>query len=330
MRKSARVFMPSAAFRYTLPPRPPSPPSGPPKGTNFSRRKLTQPRPPLPACTLSLASSTNFMMRSPKIKGARLPCPLRFDGALQARPNALLPNDVDVGALLSALDAKFHRALSFGEQGVIGTDADVHAGTILRAALTDQNVAREHILTAEFLDAQSLRMRIATVASTATSFFVCHISSLRLLSDDRSDLHIGIGLPMVLLALVMLAAAKLHDSHLVALAMTFDRRSHLRGADVGGTDGHGRARTDQQNLIEFDIGTLVRIELLDTHHGTFLDAVLFTARGYHGIHCCNSEDGRWGRKEPRIVSVAGPRVKPAGQIPASVPASAIPAYGGAS
>jgi hypothetical protein len=31
------------------------------EGTNFSRRKLTQPRPPLPACTLSLASSTNFM-----------------------------------------------------------------------------------------------------------------------------------------------------------------------------------------------------------------------------------------------------------------------------
>ena len=26
-----------------------APPSGPPKGTNFSRRKLTQPRPPFPA-----------------------------------------------------------------------------------------------------------------------------------------------------------------------------------------------------------------------------------------------------------------------------------------
>src|ERR1700720_2718891 len=61
MRKSARVFIPSTARKYTLPPSPPSPPSGPPKGTNFSRRKLTQPRPPLPACTLSLASSTNFI-----------------------------------------------------------------------------------------------------------------------------------------------------------------------------------------------------------------------------------------------------------------------------
>src|ERR1700691_4222727 len=61
MRKSASVLMPSVERNQTLPPSPPSPPSGPPKGTNFSRRKLTQPRPPLPACTLSLASSTNFI-----------------------------------------------------------------------------------------------------------------------------------------------------------------------------------------------------------------------------------------------------------------------------
>src|SRR5438132_3686671 len=42
----------------TSPPWPPSPPSGPPRGTYFSRRKLTQPRPPSPArtsiCTRSM------------------------------------------------------------------------------------------------------------------------------------------------------------------------------------------------------------------------------------------------------------------------------------
>jgi hypothetical protein len=31
---------------------------------NFSRRKPTQPRPPLPACTFTIASSTNFMERN--------------------------------------------------------------------------------------------------------------------------------------------------------------------------------------------------------------------------------------------------------------------------
>jgi hypothetical protein len=37
---------------------------------------------------------------------------------------------------------------------------------------------------------------------------------------------------------------------------------------------------------------LVGVELLDTHHGTFLNAVLFTARGDYGVHCCNSEGGQ--------------------------------------
>src|SRR5258708_16528696 len=266
------------------------------------------------------------MMMSRKIKGVRLPCPLRFYGAPRARPNALLSNNVDVGVLLDALDAKFHGSVSLREQGVIGANADIHTGTILSAALADQNVAREHILTAELLDAQSLGMRIAAVASAAASFFVCHISSLRLLSDDRSDLHIGIGLPMGLLALVMLAAAKLHDSHLVALAMSFGRRGHLRGADVGSTDGDGRSGADQQNLIKFDACTLVRIELLDTHHGTFLDAVLFTARGYHGIHCCNSEAADGAAKELRIVSGGGRRGQPASFYPQPRPLALAPPW----
>jgi len=36
------------------PPLPPSPPSGPPRGTNFSRRKLEQPSPPSPAWAVIL------------------------------------------------------------------------------------------------------------------------------------------------------------------------------------------------------------------------------------------------------------------------------------
>ena len=47
----ARLSTPASATRMMLPPSPPSPPSGPPRGTNFSRRKLRQPLPPLPAAT---------------------------------------------------------------------------------------------------------------------------------------------------------------------------------------------------------------------------------------------------------------------------------------
>src|ERR1700746_164337 len=46
-----------------FPPGPPAPPEGPPRGTYFSRRKATQPLPPLPAFTNIFASSTNTGMK---------------------------------------------------------------------------------------------------------------------------------------------------------------------------------------------------------------------------------------------------------------------------
>ena len=49
---------------------------------------------------------------------------------------------------------------------------------------------------------------------------------------------------------------------------------------------------DEQHLGELDACALVRVELLDAHHGTFLDAVLFTARGNHGIHGSELQTGR--------------------------------------
>src|SRR4029077_9602907 len=52
------------APKIISPPRPPSPPSGPPFGTNFSRRKLTHPRPPFPACAKTFTRSTNMASSS--------------------------------------------------------------------------------------------------------------------------------------------------------------------------------------------------------------------------------------------------------------------------
>src|SRR6266850_2451705 len=57
---SARLSVPATARRMTLPPSPPSPPSGPPLGTYFSRRKLTQPSPPLPAIPWMRARSISM------------------------------------------------------------------------------------------------------------------------------------------------------------------------------------------------------------------------------------------------------------------------------
>src|SRR5687767_15996446 len=55
----------------TSPPRPPSPPLGPPHGSYFSRRKLIQPRPPSPAVSFTVHSSTNI--RPTMQKAQRLP-----------------------------------------------------------------------------------------------------------------------------------------------------------------------------------------------------------------------------------------------------------------
>src|SRR5579863_10133739 len=59
-RKWTRVLWRSLDSMTTSPPLPPSPPEGPPRGTNFSRRKAMQPLPPSPALTRIVASSMNM------------------------------------------------------------------------------------------------------------------------------------------------------------------------------------------------------------------------------------------------------------------------------
>src|SRR5262249_20766331 len=148
MRKSASVLMPETARRYTLPPLPPSPPSGPPRGMNFSRRKLVLPRPPFPACTFTCASSTNFMAESlhRKAKPRRTP---GFHVRLPERESSVGFGDrrlefrdhVYVEVLLRAALLELHLAVDLGEQGVIRSGPDVRPGANRRTALANQDVA---------------------------------------------------------------------------------------------------------------------------------------------------------------------------------------------
>ena len=69
---------------------------------------------------------------------------------------------------------------------------------VRRTALPDQDVAGQHLLTAEALDAEAFRMRVAAVLGTAACLFVCHANysgnvrrrrtSAR---ADVGDLHFG-------------------------------------------------------------------------------------------------------------------------------------------
>jgi len=69
-RKWTRVLWLSDEDMRMSPPWPPSPPEGPPRGTNFSRRKAMQPLPPSPALIRIRASSMN--MRSVQCTGGIL------------------------------------------------------------------------------------------------------------------------------------------------------------------------------------------------------------------------------------------------------------------
>ena len=64
----------------------------------------------------------------------------------------------------SAFVFKFDDALDQREERVVFAAADVVARLPLGAALTCDDVAAEHALAAKFLEAQSLRMRIAPVS----------------------------------------------------------------------------------------------------------------------------------------------------------------------
>ena len=69
--------------------------------------------------------------------------------------------------LAIAVRGEFDDAVREREERVILPDADVLPGVKPRAALADENVAREHLLAAELLDAQTLRVGIAPVARGA-------------------------------------------------------------------------------------------------------------------------------------------------------------------
>src|SRR5208282_5208633 len=89
-----------------------------------------------------------------------------------------------------------------------------------------------NFLTPRRLECESRPLRVLPPA------FLCAMNqSPAQLGDDLRDLHIGVRLPMGLLALVVLAAAEFDNTHLVALAMALNRGNHLRRPDVGRADG---------------------------------------------------------------------------------------------
>src|SRR5262245_47931079 len=147
--------MAGSAARTTSPPSPPSPPSGPPYGTCFSRRKLTQPAPPSPPLTKISISSTN-------IAGPGTPASASGGGGEDAHVTRITP----------AMEANL--ASDPGIERVVRALPDVDPGLEPRAALADEDAAPGDELTVESLHPEHLGVGIATVARAADALFVCH------------------------------------------------------------------------------------------------------------------------------------------------------------
>jgi hypothetical protein len=81
--------------------------------------------------------------------------------------------DRDLHAAFGA-GLELHGAVDQREDGVVATDADIAAGLHLGAALADDDVAGDHGLAAELLDAETTARGIAAVAGRAACFLMCH------------------------------------------------------------------------------------------------------------------------------------------------------------
>src|SRR5258706_15332120 len=68
-----------------------------------------------------------------------------------------------------------HAAFCEREQRVILADTDIGARINAGAVLANDDIAADHVLTAELLDAEAATGRVATVARRAACFLVCHL-----------------------------------------------------------------------------------------------------------------------------------------------------------
>src|ERR1700683_3254656 len=108
--------------------------------------------------------------------------------------------------------------------------------------------------------------------------FLCAIAktSRRLAGTNARDLHFGEHLPVALLAQIVLAAPKLDDRHLGALAVTKHRGAHFAALQMRNTDLHIRAFAHQEDLAKLHGRARLRIEFLDANDTVLGDPILFT------------------------------------------------------
>src|SRR5205085_3360716 len=97
----------------------------------------------------------------------------RLFGSLRRSAIGVFGLDRDIGAPAKSL-AELHGAAFKRENRVIAAHADAIAGMKLCAALAHDDVARQHDLATEFLDAEPPPAAVAAVAGRAACLFMGH------------------------------------------------------------------------------------------------------------------------------------------------------------
>jgi hypothetical protein len=83
-------------------------------------------------------------------------------------------NDVHDFAALYAFGHELHLTVHQREQCVVFADANVYTGMYLRPTLADDDAAGKDRFSAVGFDAETLGLRIATIAGAAACFLMCH------------------------------------------------------------------------------------------------------------------------------------------------------------
>ena len=94
--------------------------------------------------------------------------------------------DHHILATQRAFNLELYTTCFSGKDGVVFTHAGIHTSVKLGATLTNNNFACIYQLAAETLNAKALTLRIATVTSTTTGFFMRHdLNPLECVSKDQ-------------------------------------------------------------------------------------------------------------------------------------------------
>jgi hypothetical protein len=109
-------------------------------------------------------------------------------GALLLR--VLRVDDANELSALRTLLLKLNMPVFFCEQCVIPADANIDARMKTRAALANNDIARNNFLAAVNFHAQAFTFRIATVLGTTACFLMCHCTvPICFITQDQPELR---------------------------------------------------------------------------------------------------------------------------------------------